>query len=100
MPVGRFRGGTEGGVATDGIVTRPNTESDAGTDLAPPPAVLLRCTQRAPSETASGAPVRMDVFRDKLALGWDENYPEFIKAVIDVDSHHYGILELNQVGFI
>lgn len=31
-------------------------------------------------------------------LGWGGAYPDFIKAVIDVDSHHYNIFDLSRVS--
>lgn len=64
----------------------------------PPIAVLLRCTHPVPSAD-SGKPARVDLFRDKLVLGWDEHYPEFIKAVIDVDAHHYNLFEYTRSDF-
>lgn len=63
---------------------------------APPPAVLLRCAEKAPSSDPT-KPARVDLFRDKVMLGWDESYLEFIKAVIDVDSHHYNIFDFSNV---
>lgn len=50
-----------------------------------PPAVMLRCTQ----------PTRgvYDEFRDEKLLGWESRYPEFIKAVIDIDAEHYTVFD-------
>jgi hypothetical protein len=67
--------------------------------LSPPPAVLLRCTQKTPSvPQSSGGTVRMDIYREELLLGWNRNHPGFIKAVLDLDAHHYSIFELAQVS--
>ena len=68
--------------------------------LLPPSAVLLRCNEYTKSKDPSGPPTRMDCFRTKRLLGWDENYPEFIKAVIDLDAHHYNIFDIDKVGLI
>ncbi|KAH7042807.1 esterase-like protein [Macrophomina phaseolina] len=65
--------------------------------VAPPPGVLLRCVERVPSEEPRGPPCRVDYFRDELVLGWDGRHPEFIKAVFDVDSHHYNIFDFKKV---
>ncbi|KAG8410084.1 hypothetical protein J3458_019152 [Metarhizium acridum] len=70
----------------------------------PPPAVLLRCVKRAkpePNHVSSGEsqdvapPCLVDLFRDEKLLGWEARYPEFIKAVIDVDADHYNLFDRN-----
>ena len=97
VPVERFGYTPHDAAITNGHAT---STSDAGAQqqLVPPSAVLLRCNEYAPTKDPSGAPARMDSFRDKMMLGWDENYPEFIKAVIDMDAHHYNIFDLKKVG--
>lgn len=76
----------------DGSVSIPPSKHG----LLPPPAVLLRCVDRTVSMDPS-KPARVDIFRDSTMLGWDENYPEFIKAVVDVDSHHFNIFDFSKV---
>ncbi|KAL1297536.1 hypothetical protein AAFC00_006108 [Neodothiora populina] len=72
-------------------------DPDASHDV-PPFSVLLRCVDRAPStDPDSTKPAHIDIRRDQLVLGWDENYPEFIKAVIDVDAHHYNLFEFERI---
>lgn len=68
--------------------------------LSPPTSVLLRCTEKVPSKESNGHAVRVDRFRDTTMLNWDTNYPEFIKAVIDVESHHYNIFDLKKVRIL
>jgi hypothetical protein len=64
----------------------------------PPTAALLRATEPVPSNDPTKGPVRTDRWRHELLLGWDERYPEFIKAVIDLESHHYNIFEYQKVS--
>ncbi|KYK58089.1 Esterase-like protein [Drechmeria coniospora] len=63
--------------------------------VAPPPAVMVRCTR--PAEKKKGEnecdPCLIDIFRHKTLLGWEENYPHFIKAVVDVDANHYSVFD-------
>lgn len=75
----------------------PQPETSIGKAHVLPPAVLLRCVKHASSSDPS-KPARIDLFREKMMLGWDENYLEFIKAVIDVDSNHYNIFEFSKVS--
>ncbi|GME55558.1 Thioesterase [Neofusicoccum parvum] len=62
-----------------------------------PPAVMLRCVDRVPAKDGSPHTCRVDLPRDDVVLGWAGAYPDFIKAVIDVDSHHYNIFDLARV---
>ncbi|KAG5974907.1 hypothetical protein E4U55_007971 [Claviceps digitariae] len=61
----------------------------------PPPAVLLRCTKLSkPSpDSAPDLPCLVDLYRSEKLLGWEGQYPDFIKAVIDVDADHYNIFD-------
>jgi hypothetical protein len=36
----------------------------------------------------------VDLFRDEKLLGWEARYPDFIKAVIDVDADHYNLFSM------
>lgn len=65
--------------------------------VAPPPAVMVRCVECAPTKDAAG-PCRIDLFREERILGWDGNYPDFIKAVIEADAQHFNIFEFGKVG--
>lgn len=68
-------------------------ENSAG----PPPAVMIRCDL--PSPNGRGLePCHIDRFRHEPLLRWDGSYPSFIKAVIDVDTTHYGIFDPSHVG--
>ncbi|KAH7042809.1 Alpha/Beta hydrolase protein [Macrophomina phaseolina] len=62
-----------------------------------PPAVMLRCVGRVPAKDNSPHTCRVDLPRDDIMLGWGGTYPDFIKAVLDVDSHHYNIFDLSRV---
>ncbi|EOD47884.1 putative esterase-like protein [Neofusicoccum parvum UCRNP2] len=58
---------------------------------------MLRCVDRVPAKDGSPHTCRVDLPRDDVVLGWAGAYPDFIKAVIDVDSHHYNIFDLARV---
>lgn len=80
---------------------RPAIADDMASDsvaVIPPTSVLLRCVEPV-SSIDSTKPARVDIFRDKVVLGWSEHYPEFIKAVIDVDAHHYNLFEYRRDDF-
>jgi hypothetical protein len=64
----------------------------------PPPAVIVRCVQKTPTKTPSDELCRVDKYRDEPLLGWDHNYPSFIKAAIDTDTHHYNIFDFAHVS--
>ncbi|KAL4982160.1 Alpha/Beta hydrolase protein [Aspergillus falconensis] len=61
----------------------------------PPPALLLRCTHPVPTKETD--PCRVDLFRDEPLLGWDGRYPDFIKAVVETDAHHFNVFEFSKV---
>lgn len=63
----------------------------------PPPAVMLRCAKYRPPKAASSEPCRIDMFRSDPLLGWADNYPSFVKAVIDTDADHYKLFEMSRV---
>ncbi len=65
--------------------------------ISPPPAIMVRCVQRAPTRDMSSNPCRIDLLRDEPMLGWDGNHPDFIKAVIEVDADHFNIFHLATV---
>lgn len=68
--------------------------------VTPPPAVLVRCANHAPGaeQAQEGEPCHVDLFRDEPLLGWDRNYPDFVKAVFETDSHHYEMFEFSQIA--
>nr|ATQ39430.1 esterase-like protein [Beauveria felina] len=59
----------------------------------PPPAVLVRCLRRTPTNAPSQLPSQVDRHRDDLLLGWEGRHQSFIKAVIDVDKHHFNVFQ-------
>lgn len=61
--------------------------------LRPPPAVLIRCGQSMPLPADRTTPYLIDKYRNEPLLGWEETYPDFIKAVIDVDTTHYSMFD-------
>ncbi|GAB0138687.1 hypothetical protein EsDP_00006913 [Epichloe bromicola] len=65
----------------------------------PPPAVLVRCLRRTPTPTdvPSQKPSQVDRYRDDLLLGWEGRHQSFIKAVIDVDSHHFNVFDSSNI---
>lgn len=88
---------------------RSNTPG-TGAAGSPPPAVLLRCIKRAKPKSNLGdrhglsqgqgqghngdtPGCLVDLFRHETLLGWEARYPDFIKAVIDVDADHYNLFE-------
>jgi hypothetical protein len=74
---------------------RPSIEGDDSD--APPPAVLLRCVEYAPTIAGSDKPASVDMYRDQLFLGWDGSYPNFIKASLDTGSQHYNLFDFKHV---
>lgn len=73
----------------DEVVISPGAKPDK----AAPPAVMLRCIDPTPKAFDDSQPCLVDMHRDKLLLGWEENYPEYIRAVIDVAGHHYSVFD-------
>lgn len=68
--------------------------------VAPPPAVLVRCIKETPTKgPAESIPYHLDLFRDDPLLGWADNYPPFIKAVFDTNSHHFDVFDLRKVRY-
>ncbi|TWU75829.1 hypothetical protein ED733_004870 [Metarhizium rileyi] len=77
--------------------------SNADTDTSgPPPGVLLRCIKRAKPKPPHGSSSSgqnampaclVDYYRDERLLGWEARYPDFIKAVIDVNADHYNLFD-------
>ncbi|PTB36579.1 putative secondary metabolism biosynthetic enzyme, variant 2 [Trichoderma asperellum] len=61
--------------------------------LITPPTVLLRCTEPMPLPEGRTQPFIIDKYRNDRTLGWAGNTPEFIKAVLDVDSNHYEMFD-------
>lgn len=60
----------------------------------PPPAVLLRCTKAMiPAISGQTDPCHVDRFRHHPFLGWEEDYPSFIRVAIDVEADHYTALD-------
>lgn len=69
--------------------------------LTPPPGIMMRCIKRsAKRDMADTKPCRVDLYRENGILGWDGNYPDFIKAVVDVDSDHFGMFGFDKVKII
>ncbi|KAL7793645.1 Alpha/Beta hydrolase protein [Trichoderma ceciliae] len=61
--------------------------------IAPPPTVLIRSTQAMPLPEGRTDPFIIDKYRGDNTLGWSGKVPEFIRAVIDVNSNHYEMFE-------
>ncbi|KAM4054542.1 thioesterase domain-containing protein [Hirsutella rhossiliensis] len=62
--------------------------------IGPPPGVMIRCTRPAEKVAGSGPePASIDRYRNETLLGWEGNYADFIRAVIDVDDDHYKIFD-------
>ncbi|KAL2851010.1 Alpha/Beta hydrolase protein [Aspergillus pseudoustus] len=61
----------------------------------PPPAVLLRATERVPVPAGSkpGSLVDVDLDRDSTLLGWDRLEYPLLHAVYDIPGHHFDIFE-------
>lgn len=73
---------------------KPSEESQPDKALiAPPPTVLIRSTQAMPLPEGRTQPFIIDKYRNDRTLGWAGSTPEFIKAVIDVNSNHYEMFE-------
>ncbi|KAK2062294.1 hypothetical protein LY76DRAFT_613801 [Colletotrichum caudatum] len=65
--------------------------------ISPPPAVLIKCVQHVPAQGSAKDPCQVDLFRDEPLLGWEGHHPEFIKAVIEADAHHYNIFRFPNI---
>lgn len=82
------------------------SEETASAPGSPPPGVLVRCTKHAPPKmVADGSgqeppPCLVDIHREEKLLGWEGRYPNFIRAVVDVDAHHYNMFDRKIVGQI
>ncbi|KAF2149924.1 alpha/beta-hydrolase [Myriangium duriaei CBS 260.36] len=59
--------------------------------MVPPPAVLVKCNRPVPAKNEKDGCCRVDMYRDDVMLGWSGRYPNFIKAVLEVDADHYNI---------
>ncbi|KAL6872381.1 alpha/beta-hydrolase [Trichoderma longibrachiatum] len=68
------------------------SQSEKGS-ITPPPTVLIRAIQSMPLPEGRTEPYIIDKHRNDRTLGWSANAPEFIKAVIDVNSNHYEMFE-------
>jgi hypothetical protein len=55
---------------------------------------MVRCVQPTPTAEGSSSLCLIDMFRDEMLLGWEGNYSDFIKVVIDVDSDHYNVFSI------
>ncbi|RFU76197.1 hypothetical protein TARUN_6071 [Trichoderma arundinaceum] len=73
--------------------SQPEKDSQPEKTLTAPPTVLIRCTQSMPLPEGRTERFIIDKYRSDLTLGWAGNSPEFIKAVIDVNSNHYEMFE-------
>lgn len=73
---------------------QPQQESQSEkVSIVPPPTVLIRSTQPMPLPEGRTELFKIDKYRNDHTLGWSGNTPEFIRAVIDVNSNHYGMFE-------
>lgn len=83
-------------------VSRPGAPLDAHAAptqfIGPPPATLIRCLGRTPTDEPLKGPSHVDRYRDDLLLGWESRHQSFIKAVLDVDKHHFNVLEPSHVS--
>ena len=69
------------------------TEAAPENPKAPPPAVLIRGIQKTTNQGDSGHSSLVDMYRDEQLIGWEGRHPDFIKAVIEFDSHHYNVFD-------
>ena len=82
---------------------RPNQAdegpSDATKGKGPPPGVMIRCVRESDKIFDSGdGPVLVDIFRHETFLGWEGQYPDFLVAMMDFDSHHYDVFDVSDFG--
>ncbi|KAK5988949.1 putative thioesterase TR09 [Cladobotryum mycophilum] len=61
--------------------------------ISPPPTVLIKCVKSMPLPAGREENFLIDKYRDERLLGWEDKYPDFIKAVIDFDSDHYNMFD-------
>jgi hypothetical protein len=72
--------------------------ASSGLSIEPPAAVLVKCAWPTPSDPSSKEPSHVDRYRHETLLGWDGNHPNFIKAVVDTETHHFNIFESANVS--
>lgn len=58
-----------------------------------PPGILIRGLNRSERPPGVDRDCTIDRFRDEPLLGWEGNYPDFIKATIDVDTAHFDMFD-------
>jgi hypothetical protein len=75
-------------------------ERESMAPIGPPPAVLIRCLQNTPTKGPDDDTDlhHLDEFRNQTLLGWEGNYPPFIKASFDIDSHHFDVFDMKKVS--
>lgn len=62
--------------------------------ITPPPGVMIRCTRPTAKMEGSGPePASIDLYRAECLLGWEDNHPDFLQAIIDVDDDHYRLFD-------
>ena len=87
---------------SDGWVERNSKEGERqlrGLEAeTPPPAVLIHAKSYVPVENSkSGEKCMVDAFRDEK-LGWDLFPHQFIAAVWDMQTHHFGLFDKDTVS--
>jgi hypothetical protein len=71
----------------------PQEPQSEKASIVPPPTVLIRSILPMPLPEGRTEPFIIDKYRSDHTLAWSGNAPEFIKAVIDVNSNHYEMFE-------
>ena len=82
------------GLWTTRHVGSHHSQSPGSQTIPIPQAVMIRCSKPAPEEPAEKLPLAVDVYRDELLLGWEGRYTDFIRAVLDIDAHHFDLFNM------
>lgn len=75
-------------------VSQHARQSDQPAAAVAPPAVLLRATERVPLPSAHpNGLIDVDLSRESNMLAWDEYPYDFLKAVYDIEGHHFDLFD-------
>lgn len=61
--------------------------------VAAPPGVLIKAVKQEARPKGVDRDCTIDRFRDEPLLGWEGRYPDYIKAVFDVDTAHFDMFD-------
>nr|POF15969.1 hypothetical protein CFP56_79558 [Quercus suber] len=84
---------------TKGRQQQPPTPA-ATKGITPPPGIIIRCVRPTPTKDTSHGLNALDIYREDPMLGWDREHPIFLKAVFDVDAHHFDVFGFDKTALL